>query len=451
MYCKLRYVLAPLLLIPCACSGQLVLDPGDDHDGGSTDAPEAQAPSDEYIFDTARFHHFALEVAPEDWQYLKEYPLLEQYVPATMIFEGQRYEGAAVRFKGDYNTLGRCFEGGEPICPKLSIKVSFNEYGPGRFAGLRKLIFNSSVLDPSLMREVLAYRLFRQMGIWAPRASHAQVTVNGEWQGVFVLVEYIDKEFIQERWDLDEGNLYKTVWPWYDSSDPYIRTLRTNKDIPDVSDMLAFKSLLDATSDASFATDIANTLDTHYMARYLVVDQVIVNNDGPRMIYCYGGEHSQNCGNHNYYWYHEPGAIFHLIPWDLDYSWQMVNSDLGRSLWNPNCARIPYCRFHNIPNCLPQHMHTYVMPTQCDPLLGHVHRATWNEYLAAMAELAAGPLSEAEVSPFLQAQRDKIGHAVSRDPFGPGVTEWRSSNDWLDSLLALQRVEIDALLAEQLP
>jgi spore coat protein H len=454
MYKLPHLVIACFLSAILACGVGPATETGDPQPDASPDAssepPVGEGPTQDYIFDDSRLHHFELEVTPEDWQALRERPLLEQYVPATLIFQGSRYEDAAVRFKGDYNTLVRCFDDqGQQICPKLSIKVSFNEYGPGRFAGLRKLVFNSSVYDASLMREVLGYWLYRQMGIHAPRASHAQLTVNGERHGVFVLVEHIDDEFVKERWELNQGNLYKRAWPQHGAAEPYIEALQSNEEIADVSDMLAFKSLLDSTSDETFEADIAGTLDLGYMARFLAVDWAINNGDGARRFYCDEASSSQQCTNNNYYWYHEPGALFHLIPWDLDFTMGEEESDLGRSMWSDDCTRIPVCEFWDMPECPADTQTMSVLPTQCDSLHRHVHRATWNAYLAELARLAAGPLSAARVTPFLQAQRDKVRDAVAQDPFGPGAAAWQASNDWLDTVLALQRGEIEALLAEQ--
>ncbi|MEM9490798.1 MAG: CotH kinase family protein [Myxococcota bacterium] len=448
------------MLVAVACSGTADMtadpgpvDPGDggtDSDGGGEIDVDPQ-PTTDYIFDIAQFHHFELEVDPADWQHLRENARDEEYVPATLIFEDERYDYAAVRFKGSYDSLQSCFDGDVQICPKLSIKVSFNEYVKGRFAGLRKLVFNSAVRDPTFMHEVVGYWMFREMGIAAPRASHAQLTVNGEPQGVFVLVEQVDKEFVQDRWDRDQGNLYKEVWPAWDSEQPYIDALRTNREMPDVSDMLALQALIDETDDDSFAADVADILDLSQVARLLAVDQAIANVDGPSRFYCHDYPDWETCLNHNFYWYKENGGELHLIPWDLDRALFDVNRDLGRSMWEDDCQPVPVCEYFNIPGCDPATERSAVLPTQCDPLYGLLHRATWDDYLVALAELANGPLSEDQVTPYVTAQRDKIRTAVAADPYGPGLEAFESQNQWLDFELSNQREEIDLLLTEQSP
>ncbi|MBI3509531.1 MAG: CotH kinase family protein [Bacteroidetes bacterium] len=54
------------------------------------------------------------------------------------------------------------------------------------------LIANYS--DKSLMNNKLSYDLSREMGWWAPRAENVEVVLNGEYQGVYLLVEKIKRD-----------------------------------------------------------------------------------------------------------------------------------------------------------------------------------------------------------------------------------------------------------------
>ncbi len=47
--------------------------------------------------------------------------------------------------------------------------------------------------DKSLMRNVLAYQLGRDLGHYAPRTKYCEVVLNGEYMGVFVLIEKIKR------------------------------------------------------------------------------------------------------------------------------------------------------------------------------------------------------------------------------------------------------------------
>ena len=96
------------------------------------------------------------------------------------------YEKAGIRYKGSKGSLEFCFsnatgnEGSSPfnkrLCKKLSIKVSFDYLDDnGRFHGMKKIQLHAMMNDPSMMRECLAYGLYRKMGVHVPRCAHAKV------------------------------------------------------------------------------------------------------------------------------------------------------------------------------------------------------------------------------------------------------------------------------------
>ena len=58
-------------------------------------------------------------------------------------------------------------------CHKLSLKLKFNyEDKDQRFFGLKKVMLHASLSDTTMMRERLAYSLWREMGVPAPRSVH---------------------------------------------------------------------------------------------------------------------------------------------------------------------------------------------------------------------------------------------------------------------------------------
>jgi hypothetical protein len=430
----------------------LVACGGGDPPGGDPDAGPPDGDSD-YLFDYAHLHTFELEVADADWQWLNDNALLEEYRPATVVFEGSRWQGAAVRFKGGYGTLESCVDAdtGEHLCPKLSLKVKFNEYDPdGRFHGLRKLNLHSSVRDQTLMHEVVSYHLYRSMEVPAPRASHALVTVNGEPQGLFVLVEDVDKEFLQDHWSDDEGNLYKSVWPQFTDAEPYQEALETNETTGDVSRMLTLQQAIADATDETFAADMVPYLDLPGLARFLAVDRAVGNDDGIKGFYCYvDGATAEQCENANYYWYEIPGGPSQLIAWDTDYTLGDINRDLGRSYWEEdtgNCEPIPFCEFWDVDPCDVDDV--WLLPPQCNRLYRFLHRTTWNDYRDALAALVDGALADAELTPMIGAIRDKLRPAVDADSRGPGILDWENSLDWMTTVLDGTRDEIDRLLAE---
>jgi hypothetical protein len=176
----------------------------------------------------------------------------EEYVPAAAQLSlptGQTsLERIGVRHKGAYS-LHHCFDDRTGIrnyvgeCARLSYKLKFDEYtADTRFDGLKRLNLHASSSDATRLRELVAYGVFRDFGIVAPRAALAKVYVNGEYEGLFIAVEEIDGRFAKAHFPSGgDGNLYKEAWPSanLDASDA-VDALRTNEDIGDVSRFLEF-------------------------------------------------------------------------------------------------------------------------------------------------------------------------------------------------------------------
>ena len=52
-------------------------------------------------------------------------------------------------------------------------------------------ILNSLAFDPALMRDYLAYELYRRTGNYSPRGQYCEVMINGEYRGLYLLLEKI--------------------------------------------------------------------------------------------------------------------------------------------------------------------------------------------------------------------------------------------------------------------
>ncbi len=407
-------------------------------------APGARADGSAAIFDDdAPLKTYRLEVAPADWEWLNAHALDEAWVPACVVFEGQAFEGASVRFKGSYGSLYSCFDAtGKRTCPKLSLKVSFNETDKdGRFHGLRKLVFNANNRDPSALHERMAYALFRAAGLPAPRAVHALVQVNDEPAGLFLLVENLDKEFLQDHFAEAGGNLYKEAWPYWPDPTSYLAALETNEAEADVSRLVDFAAALQTVEPDTFNAVVDPWIDRAAMTRYLAVDLFVNDWDGIAKFYCgLDAPDRTQCGNHNFYLYDDPlTGRFVVLPWDQDQSLYEPNTDLGRSWWDADpeaCKPDPAGGWFS------------VLAPQCDPLLRGLLLENWPAYQAELAAAGAegGYLSLAAVQARLDRYRAQILQAVEADPNGPTPAEWRRAASRLREVLAAQAAEVQAVV-----
>jgi hypothetical protein len=55
-------------------------------------------------------------------------------------------------------------------------------------------ILNATYNDKSLMRDVLAYKLGRDLGRYAPRTRYCELVVNGDYRGIYILIERIKRD-----------------------------------------------------------------------------------------------------------------------------------------------------------------------------------------------------------------------------------------------------------------
>ncbi len=396
-------------------------------------------PTDEaaYIYDQGQVRTYELTVAPADLAAINSDPVAEQYVPATLTFEGATYASVALRYKGSVGAFYSCVENGglnpsgAKTCRKLSMKLSFNEYDPeGRFFGLKKLNFHSMNADDSQLRDRLGYWLFRQMGVPAPRAVHARLVINGQVEGLFALVEQIDGRFTRSRFtDGGEGNLYKEVWPMHTSEQTYLNALETNEDqMPSAAKIMSFAQALMSAADNALPGVIDARMNRDITLRYVAVDRTIANDDGAFHFYCNlpqgQGANPGNVGNHNFYIYE--GATsdqLWVIPWDMDLAF-LGESSFTRinTAWT---ATAPFC------NCT---FSSQLAPS-CDRLIRGWGQMT-ADVNALQRELLDGPFSSASVSAQLNAwttQLMPIVTEIAADPEQISVSAWQNAVNSLRS------------------
>jgi CotH kinase protein len=372
----------------------------------SGDAPKSPGrggdPND-FVFSQQAVRRYEVEVDPAEWAALKKRAYLEEYIQARLRFEGQTYGPIGIRFKGFRGSLYSCFDFDDlanikgPSCDRMPIKLSFDEYDEdGRFFGLKKLNFHAMKNDASLMRDRLSYFVFRAFDVAAPRAVHATLSINGEDQGLFALVEEVDGRFARYAFDDGgEGNIYKERWPTTSSdSDYFVSGLESNRDQPEVSRMQSFAEAVRGATDDTIEAVLREHTDFDQLMRYFAVDRAIDHWDGPLAFRCRPQsevpplppevEEAQRpalgwevCQNKNYYWYEQADSgRVSLVPWDMDVTWSSFSQFPD---WNtePKSCEIRQSG----------------RPARCDKLINWLATTLRPHYMRAGRELlTTGPL-----------------------------------------------------------
>jgi spore coat protein H len=388
-----------------------------------------------YVFDPAQVRTYNIKVDVADLAMIDQHPAAEQWVPAQLEFEGTTYGPIKMRYKGSTGAFSMpCTQGeyDDPKAGKCSIKLGFDEVDEAmRFYGLKKLNFHSMNHDSSMLRDRLGYSLFRDSQVAAPRATHAKVMINGELEGLFVAVEQVDGRFTRARFgEGGEGNVYKEKWVSTNNEQDFVGALETNSDVHDVSGMLDFQTAVHTSADAA-----QKFLDRAYMMRYLAVDRVIVNDDGPMHFYCDpNSPPNYAVGNGNYYWYQSAQTKrFWLIPWDLDLSFDSTPWVTVEPEWSAkaDCTCVA-----------PPTMYAAQMPPSCDALVKHF--VTWHDdYEHAVDDFLKGPFSDARVQQKLSAWIDQIQPFVTEAAGmkgAPSVATWKSGIQEVRDKITAQRM-----------
>jgi spore coat protein H len=355
-------------------------------------------------------------------------------VAADLTVDGDFAGQVGLRFKGSSGTLVRCARPGALICPKVSMKIKFNEFDPERrWQDLKRLNFNSMRSDQSYLHERLGYHLFREMGVPAPRAVHARLVVNGEDRGIYSLVEDIDGRFTDARFDKGDGNLYKEQWPTTSNARTLTQRLETNEEEANHDAMLEFQAALFTAQPDELPDVVTRYMDIDQLLAYLVVDRTIANWDGITAFYCFGN----GCRNHNYFFYrHEDVARFSLIPWDLDNTFRVANP----FEYVPSALSIPEdcgARYPAIGTMK-------ALAPSCDPLLQGVARTDRSRHEAQQTRMLEGPFEAKTLDAWLDARVAQLRPLVAAESRGPGETAFLTEVEALRRDLRLFRERLRA-------
>ena len=302
--------------------------------GGSPSSPEAPAPAPTAapgvpggapIFNPSVLHEAMLDLDPAAWQALRSNYQSNQYYAANLTVDGVAVLQVGVRSRGD----------GSRSEEKPGLKVEFDKYVPSQeYYGYKSLVIDNMTQDASFLRERLSFLVFEAMGIPAPRNAFARLTVNGEYWGLFALVEPVSKPFLETRLGEKSGTLFDYEWVFpYDFSwrgpepSAYLPAPfqpETNEEKPNVADgLVAFVETINYTRDTDFVPVMGAWLDIDRFLTHVAVENAITEGDGIL----------GNQGLNNFYLY-EYGAKsrFVFIPWDKDATFRSGAWPLYRNL-----------------------------------------------------------------------------------------------------------------------
>lgn len=259
------------------------------------------------------------------------------YVPATFTMtyakRGQptkTYGPSAItmKVKGQLGSF-RCLPAGD----KAALKLKFPS--GARPDGLKKLTLNNMVQDGTMVSEVLAYEVFRSLGVAAPRTGYAQVTINGTYRGIFLNVETMD-DVALPRWYPTTQHLYEGSYGswWGDVGNAFSGHYEVDEGSDGVRTDL--QTLLDTARnlDPGWYARMHPLADLEQMTRMWAAEWFLGHWDG----------YSQYITN-NYYLHSDASGRFTMLPWGTDQAFQWADRYDGSGdhfIFN-GCVQDPIC------------------------------------------------------------------------------------------------------------
>ena len=247
----------------------------------------------------------------QQWETLRQRYEDDDYYRATLRWNGITIENAGIRSRGLGSRSGL----------KPGLRVDFGRFVPNQtFLGLRSLVLDNLTQDPSGIVESVAMRFYQRMGLAAPREAHAELYVNGDYAGLYALVESIDEDFIRRVFG-GTGYVFEYEYEseWFftrpaDGIEAY-RSLfdpvtHKRDDVTQLySPLKDMVGVINESPDSDFRSALSPYLDLPLFMRHVAAQNFLGQWDG---ILGYAGAN-------NFYLYRPDDSVrFQFILWDED-------------------------------------------------------------------------------------------------------------------------------------
>jgi uncharacterized protein (TIGR03437 family) len=271
-------------------------------------APVALTQDD--LFSDTQLQEIRLTMNPADWQAFKDNYTKDDYYKASLSWRGITVDEIGVRQRGTASRSG----------VKPYIGIDFKRYRSAqRFLGLTGLRLKNMIQDGSLMHERLSMMLFRRMNIAAPREGYGRVYMNDDYIGLYIIIEEIDANFLQNSFGDGGGFLleYVRLDDWhleYLGADPELYVparfdVKTRKSEFNAATIVEMIDVINHAPDEEFAASVSRYLDMSNVLRYVAVENYLAEWDG------FLGHGGMN----NYYFYQtDAHSPFRMVAWDKE-------------------------------------------------------------------------------------------------------------------------------------
>ena len=159
------------------------------------------------LFDTDSVISVNILMDEDDWEEMLDNAISEEYHKCNVEINGKTFYQVAIRPKGNTSLSSIA---SDPTTDRYSFKLEFDHYVDGQTCfGLDKLILNNNYADATNMKEALIYDMYQYLGADASLYNYAEISVNGEYWGVYLALEAVEDSFLLRNYGTQDGELYK--------------------------------------------------------------------------------------------------------------------------------------------------------------------------------------------------------------------------------------------------
>jgi spore coat protein H len=227
----------------------------------------------------------------------------ERLLPSKLVIDHYKFD-SGVTYRGDHV---RAFT-------KKSYRVGFKQYNEV-FQG-NEIHLNAEYRDPSLIRNKLSFDFFHIIGGRAPKAQHVFLELNGKSQGIYLLIESVDRHFLKNR-NLPDGPIFyattnKATFSLFTAENEPKKSLLSGYELKegkekDFEDLEQFLITLNTYPREGFGQEIARYVDVQKYLTWLC--GIVCTQNFDAFIHNYALYKNRDTG------------LYEIIPWDYDATW----------------------------------------------------------------------------------------------------------------------------------
>jgi hypothetical protein len=270
--------------------------------GNIFDTP-AYSSQDEYqdshpIWNISLVASIRIEMDPNEY--------LSMISPAT-IYSNETYRSATFHFDNGYVTESYTNVGirAKGAWSRMDLKkgwaVKFNEFVKGQklFDSIKKMGLKANTAgSDAMLRQMLYSDFSRAMSVPVQRSSFATVFINDIFEGIYIMQEDINEEFITNRIEGDSGNgnmmklcrrvylqylgdnqtTYEELYVAYPNGDPQYSYEQSFGD-GNWSDFIGLLKFVNTSTDEEFQTSLSKWIDVDTFVKSLAAENFMLSSD----------------------------------------------------------------------------------------------------------------------------------------------------------------------------